>query len=311
MDFLRKKIGPIFIKEESDVSEYITKLKELAEKAISDSTKEEVEKQLKLAMYGEAGEKSIAFELKNSNIDMLILHDIYLEVGELSAQIDYLIITRKRVYVLECKNLIGNIEIDNAGRFIRTYEINGKKYREGIYSPITQNERHLTVLKELRKASKNNIITKFLFEKNFDEAYKSLVVLANSKTYLNDRYAKKEIKSQVIRADQIINTIKSMEEDTKLSSMNEKEMREFADFFLSVSKPNKSDYARKYEELISLEQEQQSNNAKDVPPKSNESICPKCGKQLIIRTATKGNNAGNKFWGCTGFPYCRYIQNID
>lgn len=310
MDFLRKKIGPVFIKEESDVSEYITKLKELSEKAISDSTKEEVEKQLKLAMYGEAGEKSIAFELKNSNIDMLILHDIYLEVGELSAQIDYLIITRKRVYVLECKNLIGNIEIDNAGRFIRTYEINGKKYREGIYSPITQNERHLTVLKELRKSSKNNIITKYLFEKNFDEAYKSLVVLANSKTYLNDRYAKKEVKSQVIRADQIINTIKDMEEDTKLSSMNEKEMREFAEFFLSSSKPNKSDYAKKYDELVKLDLEQQLNTANSTTSKTTDSLCPKCGKKLVIRTATKGDNAGNQFWGCTGFPYCRYIHNI-
>lgn len=311
MDFFKKKIGPVFIKEESEVSEYITKLKELSEKAVSDSTKEEVEKQLKLAMYGEAGEKSIAFELKNSNIDMLILHDIYLEIGDLSAQIDYLIVTRKRVYVLECKNLIGNIEIDSAGRFIRTYEMNGKKYREGIYSPITQNERHLAVLKEIRKSSKNNIVTKYLFEKNFDEAYKSLVVLANSKTYLNDRYAKKEIKSQVIRADQIINTIKDMEEDTNLSSMSEKDMREYAEFFLSASKPNKSDYAKKYEELISLDQEQQANITKDVPTKSDGSICPKCGKQLVIRTATKGNNAGNKFWGCTGFPSCRYIQNID
>jgi hypothetical protein len=28
--------------------------------------------------------------------------------------------------VIECKNLIGNIEIDNGGNFIRTYELFGK-----------------------------------------------------------------------------------------------------------------------------------------------------------------------------------------
>ena len=234
-----------------------------------------------------------------------------LEINELSAQIDYLIVTRKRVYVLECKNLIGNIEIDNAGRFIRSYEINGKKYREGIYSPITQNERHLRVINEIRKSNKSGLLTKYLFERNFDGFYKSLVVLANSKTYLNDKYAKKEIKSQVVRADQIISRIKEMDADTSLPSTSEKDMRELAEFFLSMSKPNKSDYAKKYEDLIKLNQEQSSLEANSNPPKGEEAICPKCGKKLVIRTATKGSNIGNKFWGCTGFPDCKFIQNIN
>ncbi|MBQ2922235.1 MAG: hypothetical protein IJE60_03950 [Tyzzerella sp.] len=58
-------------------------------------------------------------------------------------------------------------------------------------SPITQNQRHMLVLKELRKDSKGNFLTKLLFEKNFENTYKSIVVLANPKTILNDRYAKK------------------------------------------------------------------------------------------------------------------------
>ena len=43
-------------------------------------------------------------------IYVYVLHDIYLEIGDLSAQIDYLVITRKMVFVIECKNLIGDIE---------------------------------------------------------------------------------------------------------------------------------------------------------------------------------------------------------
>ena len=111
-------------------------------------------------------------------MDMYILHDLYFEYNDLQAQIDYLIITRKRVYVIECKNLIGNIEIDNSGNFVRTYELFGKKVKEGLYSPITQNERHRLVIKGLRGQDKN-ILTKFLFEKNFDNNYKSVIVLAN------------------------------------------------------------------------------------------------------------------------------------
>ena len=41
-----------------------------------------------------------------------------------------------------------------------------------------------------------------------------------------------------------------------------------------------------------------------------EKICPKCGKPLILRTAKKGDKAGNQFYGCSGFPKCRYIENV-
>ena len=33
--------------------------------------------------------------------------------------------------------------------------------------------------------------------------------------------------------------------------------------------------------------------------------CPKCGASMVIRTARKGDKAGQQFWGCTAFPKCR------
>lgn len=33
--------------------------------------------------------------------------------------------------------------------------------------------------------------------------------------------------------------------------------------------------------------------------------CPKCGSEMILRTAKSGANAGNKFWGCSKYPNCR------
>jgi len=50
---------------------------------------------------------------------MYILHDIYLEVDGLSAQIDYIVVTRKIIFIIECKNLIGNIEVDKRKTCIR------------------------------------------------------------------------------------------------------------------------------------------------------------------------------------------------
>ena len=304
MGLFQKKIGSVFLKENSEVSEFISKMNSLSEEA-SPTIKEEIDKQIKLASYGEAGEKNIAFELKNSGLDMYILHDIYLEQDDLSAQIDYLIVCRKKIYVLECKNLVGDIEVDSNGQFIRKYEINGKKYKESIYSPITQNERHLNVLKEVRKASKSNFLTKQLFLNNFEKNYQSVVVLANPKSCLNDKYAKKEIKQKVIRADQLISFIKKCESESEEPEYFEKDMREIAEFYLSRNVPNKSDYSKKYEEFLKVEKENV------IKAENNEElICPKCGSKLVVRTAKKGANAGNQFYGCTNFPNCRYIRNM-
>lgn len=33
--------------------------------------------------------------------------------------------------------------------------------------------------------------------------------------------------------------------------------------------------------------------------------CPKCGKAMALRMAKQGQNAGQQFWGCTGYPDCK------
>lgn len=334
MGLFQKKIGPVFLKEESDATGFIEKMKMLENQVSDSELKAEIEKQIKLASYGEFGEKNISFELKNSGMDMYILHDIYLEYNDLSAQIDYLIITRKRTYIIECKNLIGNIEIDNQGNFIRTYELFGKKVKEGIYSPITQNKRHLEVLKNVRRDSKTNILMKAAFDHYFENNYKSIVVLANPKTYLNSKFAKKEVKDQVIRADQLISKIKELDSQYKDGDSTENEMLDLAKFFLSVNKSERSDYSKKYEQMaanIKLKFEEVSSadikviksesvitdneSSKSVKLENDDSkskkICPKCGAEMVLRVAAKGPNAGNKFYGCSGFPKCRNIENVE
>jgi hypothetical protein len=251
MALFNKLDKPIFLKEESEAKYYISKLQELHSRA-PEGLKGRIEKELKIATLGELGENNIAFELKNSGIPMYILHDIGLETNELSAQIDYIVVTRKVIFIIECKNLIGNIEINSQGNFIRTYSFNGKFIKEGIYSPITQNERHLEVLKRIKKESKSNFISKMLFDKYFNDNYKSLVVLANPKTVLNSRYAKKEIKDKVIKADQLINYIKEVNSKSDLMSLSDKEMKEIADRLLALHKSSKLSFLKKYRELIEL-----------------------------------------------------------
>lgn len=240
---------PVFLKEDSDTIQFLCRLKELQTQA-SGKAKYIIDREIKLASMGEIGEKNIAFELKNSGMPMYIMHDMYFEINGLSAQVDYIVVTRKITFIIECKNLIGDIDIDSEGNFIRKYELNGKRIKEGIYSPITQNQRHLEILRQIKRESKGNMLSKMLFDKYFDENYKSIVVLANPKTVLNARYAKKEVKQMVIRADQLNKYIKNVYQQSKQPVLNDRDMKEFAEGLLALHTPNKSDYAKKYELLL-------------------------------------------------------------
>lgn len=40
-------------------------------------------------------------------------------------------------------------------------------------------------------------------------------------------------------------------------------------------------------------------------PVASSPECPLCGSAMVKRTARKGANAGNEFWGCSTYPGCR------
>ncbi len=302
MGLFNKKIGTVFLKEDSDAENFVVQMTELSKK-VDGQLKQNIETQIKLANYGIYGEKNIAFELKNSGIDIYVLHDLCLEYSGLKAQIDYLIITRQRIYVVECKNLIGNIEINSNGNFIRTYEIGGKRIKEGMYSPITQNERHMAVIKGLR--TPDNQIQKHLFEKYFEDSHKSVVVLSNPKTILNAKFAKKEVKNKVIRADELISYIKEIDKIACCDFKND-EMLSAAKYFFEHNIPERSDYSLRYKEIVEqLKETVVENTGEKVK------VCPRCGEKLVLRTAKKGDNAGKQFYGCSAFPKCKYIESVS
>ena len=294
---------PIFLKDNSTAKEQLAQLEAL--QTNDEAIKKLIQKDIMLLKYGIAGEEQIAFELKNSHMPMYVLQDLYLEHNGLTAQLDYVIVTRGRTFILECKNLYGNIEINNAGDFIRTVKYGSRYEKEGIYSPITQNKRHIELLKAIMRDQPLNILQKAFFEKAFSELYCPVVVLANPQTVVNMKYAKKEIKEQVIRADQLIAYIKNANTNALLSS--EKEMQEWAENLLSLHKDNLVDYTAKYKKRIAEQMQQE-----DVEKISQEQtlLCPKCGAKMVKRKATKGSYAGKAFWGCSNYPNCNGIVNI-
>ena len=244
----QKPVGlkkPDFYKADSDAKKQLERL-QLLHATAPDRVKPQIERDMKLLAYGIAGEESVAFELNNSYLPIIVLHDLRLEHEGLTAQIDYLIITTKFCLVVECKNLFGNLEVNSRGEFIRELEFNGKRKKEGIYSPVTQNSRHMEMIKQLRLANKKNPLLRVALEKYFDDFYRSVIVLANPKTVINLKHAPKNVKDQIIRSDQLIDYIKRLIRASKEASSSEKEMYEMADFFAGLHKENPVDYTEKY-----------------------------------------------------------------
>jgi hypothetical protein len=50
---------------------------------------------------------------------------------------------------------------------------------------------------------------------------------------------------------------------------------------------------------------------KAVAKNAGTPICPKCGTQMVIRKAKRGDQKGEEFWGCKNYPKCREIVNCE
>ncbi len=203
--------------------------------------------------YGIQGENKILYELKNSHIPMYILHDINLEYKDYKAQIDFIILTKKNYYIIECKNLYGNISIDNKGNF---YRINNKN-KVGIYNPITQLDRHINIIRRYIE-DRNNFIGKLIVKKIFDSMYHGIVVLANDNTVVEDKYAPKNVKNKVIRADQLIEYIKYIEKNTDSYASSEKDIISSCNNILALCK--KEEIIAEERPLLNINEDITDNN---------------------------------------------------
>jgi len=257
---------PIFLKANQSAIKQLEALN-LYLTTAPNEIKEIIQKDIKFIKYGLNGESNIEFELKNSHLPMYVIHDLVLSYQGNTSQIDYLIIAKSGIYCIECKNLIGDIEINSRDEFIRSYRINGKLIKEALYSPITQNERHYQLIKTIRLAEQTNVIQKFFVDQYFDTYNYSLVVIANPKSILNTKYARKEIKDKVIRADQLVNRIKEDMNNKKNESwMLDKTMEDFANYFITKNKMQNTDYVAKYQTLVLnlKSKESHTNNKIDI-----------------------------------------------
>lgn len=302
---------PIIMKEGSSAHDELAAIESLRG-SLPAKAQVELDAYERSVKAGVAGEDRILYELENSHMDMVVLQDLFLEHNGLTAQIDFMVLTRQRYFAIECKNLYGNIHVDAQGNFIRYL---GGGRREGMYSPITQNRRHLELIRAIRRDN-HGVAFNLIADRAFDDQFRSLVVLANPKTVLNDRYAPEDVKAQIIRADQLIATIESINEQPGPghSRLSLSDIRKAGEGLLSLNAENSVDYVERFRKMAeehAKEQVAQPPAAAPAAAQAGPGVCPRCGSPLVLRTAKRGPRAGKQFYGCSSYPHCRFIRNVD
>ena len=241
----------IFLKENSDLQDRydaLIKLKNEYPKC------EGVYEELYIVKKGLEGENEIKYQLSKSNLGLYVLRDINIECDGLKAQIDYVVLTKMYCYFIECKNLVGNITVNENGDFIREYNINNRKIKKGMYSPLRQVEAQRDVYKKIwnNRLSSNkvlNFIKRALSENNYTDTHRVLVVAANNETILNTKYAPKNIKDKVIRADALVRKIQyDLDKSDKTIWYSKKEVEDWANTFLNINVTNNTNYYEFYKD---------------------------------------------------------------
>ena len=145
--------------------------------------------------------------------------------------------------------------------------------KEGMYSPISQNERHVNILREM--LLKEGIIKTL--------PIKSVVTLANPKTIVNKNKAPKSIQDNIYKYDQITNLLKKeLGNDKNTKNMLEKYMYQISDFLVKNNKPILMNNRDKY----SLTEEDFVENGQVC---NTEKLIKQVEKVIEIEDSTKGD----------------------
>jgi len=208
-----------------------------------------------------------------------LLKDVTLPTADGTTQIDHIIVSQYGIFVIETKNMKGWIfGSEYQKRWIQS--IYGKKH--SFQNPLHQNYKHTKTLQKLLNLDDNKVFSVIVFvgESTFKTDMPDNVVYP--------RGLLKFIKahdSVVFTPREIANIIDSIEH-TRFSKSFKARKEHIENLKVNKSKAS-SQY--KYENLT----------------------CPRCGNDLVIRTAKRGQSIGNKFYGCKGYPKCRYTRKSD
>jgi restriction system protein len=205
-----------------------------------------------------------------------IIKNVTLPIENGTTQIDHIIVSIYGIFVVETKNMKGWV-FGNSHQKIWTQKIYKNTYK--FQNPLHQNYKHVKTLE-----SKLNISEKYIH---------SVIVFIGDSTF------KTEMPENVTYGGGYARYIKSKKQQVLSESETIEIINRINRERLKPSIRTNQDHVRHVRQIVG--------------EKENEiqQICPKCGSNMVLRKPRKDSHSGRKFWGCTNFPKCRGIVNIE
>lgn len=203
-----------------------------------------------------------------------LIKNVTLPTDNGTTQIDHIVISKFGVFIVETKNMKGWI-FGSANQKQWTQKI--FKHSSKFQNPIHQNYKHLKTLESLLGIN--------------NEALFSVIVFIGDSTF------KTQMPSNITYASGCLKYIRS--HTTELLSQQQ------------VSEIIQNVEAGRLERGFSTNQAHKAHVKEVIAQKTNDNLCPKCGAEMVLREAKKGQNAGSKFWGCSHFPKCRAVVKFN
>ena len=227
-----------------------------------------------------------------------------------TTEIDVLMIYKSGLYVFESKNYSGWIFGNEKGKtWTQTLPQGRRSHKEHFLNPVMQNNLHIKWLKNLLQDETIPMHSVIVFSercilKKVDITSPNVAVINRDQVYetvltIDSKSTSELTPGKVIELYEKLYPCSQVSEDVRqahIDSINARIQQEDKD--------------KEGNEVIEDRSDSEVNV--ETPIETEEQIsCPKCGAPLVMRVAKKGENAGRNFYGCSSFPKCRYIQNIE
>jgi len=297
----------MIIKNKDNNQDSIDYLSDLLERDFSDEKKSLIERELKSLYSGSSDESTAAYfldaEFKYSK-NWHLLHDLSLEYAGEVVKIDHLLIGRAMdIFVIDSKNYNYDVSISEDGDFNYFY----KNEPYSISSPIEKNKRLIKLLDNF--LLENELLPKRL-GMTLNPAYKNIVLLSPDSTLtkpvkgLYDCSAVMKTEKFLERFPAELDSDSSLDEMTSLAKVvSQDSLQRFAEKIVLHHKQSSIDYVSKFS--LDLEVKNSDVKSNGLP------LCPVCGEKMVKREAKKGKSAGKVFFGCSQFPKCRGVVELD
>ncbi|MDI5892838.1 nuclease-related domain-containing protein [Halomonas rhizosphaerae] len=200
------------------------------------------------------------------------IHNVTLPTPDGSTQIDHIFVSRFGIFVVETKNMKGWVFGDEH-QAQWTQKIYRKSFR--FQNPLRQNYKHVKALEKALNVP--------------GEVIHSIVVFTGSAKL------KTKMPKNVTLGGGYVNYIKAYQEVI----LSEAEVQEV---FTKIQTGRLAPTREMHRVHVAQLKTRSDPNA--------QRKCPKCGSSMVLRTSTRGKNAGNQFWGCSGYPQCRVVQDV-